>query len=716
MPPSARITDHHTCPIPTHVGGPVAVGDPTIIIGNVPAARVGDGLACACGLDLVAQGEATVLFGNMPAARLGDATAHGGALAQGCPTVLIGSTAQTEALQTDKPFCEQCQRKKLPPEAEGFPPVIFDAHMHIQSGNCAPLPPIRAKALNIPISRGAGNFLAGMPLIGSLIVGDMGDIAPEPTQVIGARVVSENNGIDFLVGGAAGYFVGISIVLTMDMDFCHLDGYDGLHIYQEDAEGNRYYRSRRDGVHPYEDGPKHVLDSNEDLPLDVEEDERQPEEGPTETSRQLDRYLQDLRSNCYETWNQQRRRTEQAAASNPLRLLPLYHFEPRRYISHGGPDVAFANMVERGGLYVGMKMYTSQGYMPKETTERGKKTGEILQRFFARSASEGLPIQTHCTPEGWYTHHRRLYIDVARKEEQDRYRSLLDGGLSDDARLLYFQEHCVHPQAWKPVMQDNPSLRLCLAHWASDEKLWRDRVADFKKPTLSREQMRELEKWAIPRYGARYHSNLHEIWPQSPFPDHAMPSVDANGNVYGKSWIRTIVELCRDYEHLHTDLSYLPIFNTFKSWEGEDVPYWQTIAEIIQEFPHMVDKLMFGTDWYMILMDKLGYRKWYEDTIAALERVQEALGGQYSAHYLFHQFAIINPIRFYRMDKIVDKLKTNYAAAIGKLQDGDKARMLSDLERRHMVLAAACERARLAKMQAAVKQGPLRFTDPEGWL
>ncbi len=39
-----------------------------------------------------------------------------------------------------------------------------------------------------------------------------------------------------------------------------------------------------------------------------------------------------------------------------------------------------------------------------------------------------------------------------------------------------------------------------------------------------------------------------------------MPAVDANGNVYAKSWIRSIVEMCGEYTNFYTDLSYLPIF------------------------------------------------------------------------------------------------------------------------------------------------------------
>jgi uncharacterized Zn-binding protein involved in type VI secretion len=436
MPPSARITDFHACPAPSHVGGPVVVGDGTVEVGYVPAARLGDALACSCGLDLVAQGEATVLFGNMPAARIGDSTSHGGALAQGCPTVLIGSTAQTEALKTDKPFCEQCEGKALEPLAPGYPPVIIDAHMHIQSGNCAPLPPIRARLAGLPIGRGLGNTLVTLPILGRLATGDLGDQAPDPTHVIGTRLVSENNGIDFLVGGAGGYFVGISVALTMDMDYLHIDGYDGVHIYQEEGE-RRYYYSRKDGTTPRERLKKIYLGEDEDMPLDVEElegaeGEQAQVDAMRDDNKDLDRYLADLRSDCYETWRQQRRRTELAAAANPLRLLPLYHYEPRRYIKDEPRDAPFSRLVEGDGIYIGMKMYTSQGYMPDDSTpQKGEKTREITRWFFNECQSRDVPIQTHCTPVGWYTHQRKFYIDLAPESVRELYKNPRHGRLDD---------------------------------------------------------------------------------------------------------------------------------------------------------------------------------------------------------------------------------------------------------------------------------------------
>ncbi len=93
--PAARLTDMHVCPMVTgvvpHVGGPISgPGCPTVLIGNMPAARVGDMLVCVGPPDTIAMGSMTVLIGNMPAAQMGSLCAHGGTVVVGFPTVLIG--------------------------------------------------------------------------------------------------------------------------------------------------------------------------------------------------------------------------------------------------------------------------------------------------------------------------------------------------------------------------------------------------------------------------------------------------------------------------------------------------------------------------------------------------------------------------------------------------------------------------------------------------
>lgn len=92
---AARITDMHVCPMVTgtvpHVGGPILPpGAPTVLIGGLPAAKVGDMCVCTGPPDSIVAGSGTVMIEGMPAARMGDSTAHGGSIVLGCATVMIG--------------------------------------------------------------------------------------------------------------------------------------------------------------------------------------------------------------------------------------------------------------------------------------------------------------------------------------------------------------------------------------------------------------------------------------------------------------------------------------------------------------------------------------------------------------------------------------------------------------------------------------------------
>ena len=95
--PAARVGDS------TAHGGVIAVGCPTVLIGGMPAARMGDMHTCPMATPgtppiphvggPIMFGSATVLIGGMPAARMGDmATCTGppDTIAAGCMTVLIG--------------------------------------------------------------------------------------------------------------------------------------------------------------------------------------------------------------------------------------------------------------------------------------------------------------------------------------------------------------------------------------------------------------------------------------------------------------------------------------------------------------------------------------------------------------------------------------------------------------------------------------------------
>lgn len=116
----------HTCPMVTpgtppvpHVGGPLTgPGVPTVLIGGMPAAVIGDMCTCVGPPDTVVLGSTGVLIGGKPAARMGDSSAHGGVIVAGCPTVLIGETSGGGAAGAASGFKVIIEALKKLPEVE----------------------------------------------------------------------------------------------------------------------------------------------------------------------------------------------------------------------------------------------------------------------------------------------------------------------------------------------------------------------------------------------------------------------------------------------------------------------------------------------------------------------------------------------------------------------------------------------------------------------
>lgn len=109
MPPAARVSDMHTCPMfdgpKPHVGGPILPPCSTnTMIGFLPAARVTDKATCVGPPDIIVKGSMGVMINNLPAARIGDMTAHGGVIVLGCFTVIIGEVGMPQVITPVTPI------------------------------------------------------------------------------------------------------------------------------------------------------------------------------------------------------------------------------------------------------------------------------------------------------------------------------------------------------------------------------------------------------------------------------------------------------------------------------------------------------------------------------------------------------------------------------------------------------------------------------------
>lgn len=100
--PALRVGDMALCPLvdgpKPHVGGAITpiASVPTVLIGGSPAAVANGspgGIVCVSPApNGIAMGSMTVMIGGLPAARLGDLSMHGAPIVPGpgCPTVIIG--------------------------------------------------------------------------------------------------------------------------------------------------------------------------------------------------------------------------------------------------------------------------------------------------------------------------------------------------------------------------------------------------------------------------------------------------------------------------------------------------------------------------------------------------------------------------------------------------------------------------------------------------
>jgi uncharacterized Zn-binding protein involved in type VI secretion len=99
--PAARLGDMHVCPMATpapvpvpHVGGPISLGSPMVLIGGMPAARMGDMAVCVGPPDTIVLGCMTVLIGEGGSG----AASGGGAGGAGAPASIAAQASASTAL------------------------------------------------------------------------------------------------------------------------------------------------------------------------------------------------------------------------------------------------------------------------------------------------------------------------------------------------------------------------------------------------------------------------------------------------------------------------------------------------------------------------------------------------------------------------------------------------------------------------------------------
>lgn len=566
------------------------------------------------------------------------------------------------------------------------PTVIIDSHMHIQSGRCSTAQFVRYQGPLAPVQtgfefsrgaiEGAGTVFGGLlTLFEWVIMKPAKQIAqafskpaaPDNPQegyfsknaVLELVTMQENS-----TGDVAELFISertslmnnyfknstlcplyknaphlffSSVVMTMDMEYAHIDGYFGLKIYNPLFEKNKPMDSTRParywtpahgkwtesadidfGGNPIiiqtfskfrnktvyqktgESAKITVIDDLEEFKgykkgakaegtiigacLDPVGDLARPVPVRIEALPVL---MSESEGKKYENWEKQVKQTEEAAIKYPLKFLPMYHYDPRRWQLKGAN--AIADLVTRtvtgaNSLYLGFKMYTAQGYRPWDVRRLPS-----MKEFYYLCCRQGIPILNHCTPGGARTYEDEEYFDFEHPfDNEAEERTQREGcGKSD-----YFEKHFVSPEAWKKVLDGGMeredysfrNLQLCLAHFGGPSKT-------------------------------------------------------------GMEWNRQIINMIvsRRYPNLYTDIS-----SSFA-----DSGFRKDFKKIMQgaEGKILRKHILFGTDWYMTFGYGVFNKKNLWDYCTETKEFLDSFDTS-----LWPYFTQYNPYQFYRLDFAVPRI------------------------------------------------------------
>ncbi len=505
---------------------------------------------------------------------------------------------------------------------------VIDAHSHIQSGVTAPLPLLWDQ---VP-----GNVKMPRELIADLLgiknQNDAGEISKNTIETIAERLVKEQNETykgsrlleekpykegmtdqqkaEELFTGKAHIF-SPTIIMPMDMDFAHIAGFppESSTIYHEESKDTfemveikpgeslegavyldgAYCRQKKTGSVErviYYDRKDALAAENKGIVVDVSH------EKPNHVWK-------------YQAYKRQFEATKNSVLKNPWQLIPMFHYDPRRWCNPSGGEMdeddwlhgpwdfpfKFIATMKNAGMFIGFKMYPPLGYKPLDPRLPN------LEKFYSRCEAEGIPILTHCSPGGVGTYEATLYHKLDNADVTKQPDRLVPCSYDHCTPLGYFYDEYVHPKNWRRVLMKYPKLKLCLAHFGG---------AEWKKGGIASDWVKEITNLCNPKIEQ---------------------GQSATGPVH--------------FENVYTDVSCYNLEDSSTSSHVTEL--FRQMAWCL-EFSHLKDKIIFGVDWYLSLVTGApGYQEYVDKFIFTMSQFDE---------WQWYRSAIVNPATFYGLDNI----------------------------------------------------------------
>lgn len=181
----------------------------------------------------------------------------------------------------------------------------------------------------------------------------------------------------------------------------------------------------------------------------------------------------------------------------------------------------------------------------------------------------------------------------------------------------FFAQEFVSPHAWEKVLKGDgnrkgfPQLKLCLAHFGGVAESWGKRKSEMRH-----------------------------------------------------NWPKKLVEMVSMYENFYVDISYFP-FSKFNIRDEflETLNMAEKIRTKVKGKYKLEDKILFGTDWYMTASEyafakpETTYKSYFEEFYKAIISIDKEL---------LAKFMVLNPMKFFRIDRGVKQLDQVFRIIIDK--------------------------------------------------
>jgi hypothetical protein len=505
-------------------------------------------------------------------------------------------------------------------------PAFFEMHSHIEGNHCSPLPPawIHAWDATVEVHELEPGYklqdnLLSLPILGK---GEMAQISTKSTDKIASQFCNDFGEGEY---GSVFPFLAkdadqVACLMPMDMEYMHFNGYFGIPISQVVRSMESETGITKDVRWYCWDKIWEFATNNDPYSINVPKYTG----SPRSVREEVWSWMELANKNRYEDWSKQFATYSGLfkRSNGSARYLPLFHFDPRRYLQVDWPyttidpmhrstdipetlDQVLSQSVQSQwntgtASFFGFKLYTSLGWAPMDPFLK-----DPLQRFYAECERDRIPLLNHCTPGGYYTHDRRHYFDLLQDlkmvtpgqdddlDEEGWISRFSDRVLGPDGkgfspnpakddnwashheedRVWWFVHHYVSPRSWKKVLAMFPKLKLCLAHLGDSDH--------FSDDAWGKRKMREPHLKTHDQINPRTQLTIA-------FDGDSLDPARTHRFLYD------LINLVQPSNNVFVDLSYV-ILDQHNAAKVTELFHWAQLHK-----PILLERILWGTDWPLV--------------------------------------------------------------------------------------------------------------------